>query len=106
MAFGSGTHRCIAEHLSFVELEVGLRGWAGPKPWQPAHAGARWRLVAQYPLLFPTAAARCPACPAPQEAFKGLFSRLPGLKPAVPPEALEWSDPRADVGLAALPVTW
>ncbi|KIY92787.1 hypothetical protein MNEG_15176 [Monoraphidium neglectum] len=39
-------------------------------------------------------------------AFSGLLRRLPGLKLAVRPEELQWSDPTRDVGLAKLPVTW
>ena len=39
-------------------------------------------------------------------ALGGLFKRLPGIKLAVAPEKLEYSNPTADVGLARLPVTW
>lgn len=44
--------------------------------------------------------------PHPQEAYTGLFRRLPGLKLGVTARELQWSDPKADVGLASLPVTW
>jgi cytochrome P450 len=61
VAYGHGTHECVAEWLARVEL---------------------------------------------QEALRGLFSRVPGLRLAVAPEELQWSSPTADVGLAKLPVTW
>ena len=41
-----------------------------------------------------------------QSAFAGLLRRLPGLRLAVPEGQLEWSDPKGDVGLVSLPVTW
>jgi hypothetical protein len=41
-----------------------------------------------------------------EAAFKGLFSRLPGLRLAAAPHQLEWTDPRRDVGLARVPVAW
>ena len=39
-------------------------------------------------------------------AFGGLLRRLPTIKLAVAPDQLQWSDPKADVGLTGLPVTW
>jgi nitric oxide reductase len=39
-------------------------------------------------------------------ALAGLVRRLPGLRLAVPCDQLEWSDPKADVGLKSLPVKW
>lgn len=41
-----------------------------------------------------------------QCAFKGLFEKLPGLRLAVPFDQLQYTDPRRDVGLAKVPVTW
>lgn len=41
-----------------------------------------------------------------EEGFRGLFTRLPGLRLAVPADQLAWSEPSRDVGLAGLPVTW
>ncbi|KAL4423466.1 hypothetical protein ABPG77_005418 [Micractinium sp. CCAP 211/92] len=62
IAFGYGTHECIAMPLSFVELE---------------------------------------------EAFRGLFDgRLNNLRLAVPASQLQFSEPRQDVGLVEMPVTW
>ncbi|GBF95475.1 cytochrome P450 [Raphidocelis subcapitata] len=61
VAYGYGTHECIARELSLAELEA---------------------------------------------AYGGLFSRLPGLRLGVERSELPWSDPRRDVGLAALPVVW
>jgi cytochrome P450 len=61
VAFGHGTHVCIAAWLGRVEV---------------------------------------------QEALRGLFTRLPGLRLAVQADALQWSKPQADVGLAKLLVTW
>jgi hypothetical protein len=50
------------------------------------------------------AAAATPAAAA--AAASGLFTRLPGLRLAVPEAQIQWSDADKDVGLAALPVTW
>lgn len=61
VAFGYGTHECVAMPLALVELEC---------------------------------------------ALAGLVRRLPGLRLAVPCDQLEWSDPKADVGLKSLPVKW
>lgn len=41
-----------------------------------------------------------------QCALGGLFRRLPGLKLAVPFDQLQYTDPKRDVGLAKVPVTW
>ncbi|KAI8468697.1 MAG: cytochrome P450 [Monoraphidium minutum] len=41
-----------------------------------------------------------------EAAFGGLLTRLPGLRLAVPPAEVQWSEAARDVGLAALPVTW
>lgn len=41
-----------------------------------------------------------------QEAFRALLTRLPGLRLAVAPQDLQWSEPTRDVGLDAVPVTW
>lgn len=47
-----------------------------------------------------------PLFPSTQEAFKGLFRRLPNLQLAVDESQLEWSDAKGDVSLKALPVKW
>ena len=41
-----------------------------------------------------------------EEGFRGLLTRLPGLRLAVAPGRLAWSEPTRDVGLASLPVAW
>lgn len=108
MAYGSGTHRCIAEDLSLVELEVGWAAWVHwlarllacrrLPPRRPPSSLAHGRKLSHASRLQPP--------PLPQEAFKGLFRRLPGLQLAVPESQLEWADPKGDVGLKALPVKW
>ncbi|KAI3427183.1 hypothetical protein D9Q98_007120 [Chlorella vulgaris] len=61
VAYGYGTHKCVAMPLAMAELEV---------------------------------------------AFSGLLARLPSIKLAVPADQLQWSNPKGDVGLKSLPVTW
>jgi cytochrome P450 len=41
-----------------------------------------------------------------EAAFSGLLARLPGIKLAVTADQLQWSNPKGDVGLKSLPVTW
>lgn len=84
MGFGHGPHRCQAENLSRVELEVVLG----------------MHILSSHFRLLGKSEAMVIACAGT------LFKKLPDLKLAVPVEKLQFTPATQNVGIMEFPVTW